>query len=160
MTRKSKVWLAMAGVAMACGFAVVACGNAGQPQGAGTGSAPARKTGSGSGGNGESAGDDGAMASSSGASSNGGGSGGSSGDTGHPGGGSDAGATQGASDSGTTPPTPHMGNTCLKAGSGDYSKAGPSTVMTKSVDLGAIEGLPDAGPTTYTNYYPQPFETS
>lgn len=58
-------------------------------------------------------------------------------------------------------PTPHMGNTCLKAGSGDYSKAGPYTVMTKSmVDLGSIEGLPDAGPTTYTIFYPQPFETS
>jgi hypothetical protein len=60
-----------------------------------------------------------------------------------------------------TMPTPHMGNTCLKAGSGDYSKAGPYTVMTKSmVDLGSIEGLPDAGPTTYTIFYPQPFETS
>ena len=54
-----------------------------------------------------------------------------------------------------------MGNTCLKAGSGDYSKAGPYTVMTQSnVDLGSIEDLPDAGPTTYTIFYPQPFETS
>jgi hypothetical protein len=54
-----------------------------------------------------------------------------------------------------------MGNTCLKAGSGDYSKAGPYTVMTQSsVDLGSIEGLPDAGPTTYTIFYPQPWEAS
>jgi hypothetical protein len=53
-----------------------------------------------------------------------------------------------------------MGNTCLKPGSGDYTKTGPYTVATKAVDLGSLGELPDAGPTTYTIFYPQPFETS
>ena len=158
MTRKSKVWLALASMAVACGLAVVACGNAAQPPGGGGSPGIGAQTGSSSGGSNEPAGGDGTQGGSSGASSSGSGSGG--GDTGHPAGGSDAGVAQGAGDSGAVPPTPHMGNTCLKAGSGDYSKAGPYTVMTKSVDLGAIEGLPDAGPTTYTIFYPQPFETS
>src|SRR5258708_17710226 len=53
-----------------------------------------------------------------------------------------------------------MGNTCLKPGSGDYSKPGQYQVATKAVDLGSTGELPDAGPTTYTIFYPQPFETS
>jgi hypothetical protein len=43
------------------------------------------------------------------------------------------------------------------AGSGDYSKAGPYTVTTKSgIDLASSGELPpgDAGPTTFTAYYP------
>ncbi len=74
----------------------------------------------------------------------------------------DAGATTTpVDDAGTVTVTPHMGNTCLKPGSGNYEKAGPYQVMTKAgVDLGGIENLPDAGPTTYTIFYPQPFETS
>jgi hypothetical protein len=75
----------------------------------------------------------------------------------------DAGASAptGGDDAGpTTPVTPHMGNTCLKAGSGDYSKAGPYTVSTLEVDLASLGELPDAGPTTYKIFYPQPFETN
>ena len=39
-------------------------------------------------------------------------------------------------DSGAVTVTPHMGNTCLKPGSGDYAEGGPYQVMTKTnVDL-------------------------
>jgi hypothetical protein len=162
MTRKSKVWLALASMAVACGLAAAACGNAGQPEGGGPGSGLSASSG---GGNAETTGDDGSAGNSSGGSSGGTASGSSSGSSGgggtHPGGSADAGAKPGSGDTGMTTPTPHMGNTCLKAGSGDYSKAGPYTVMTQTnVDLGSLEGLPDAGPTTYTIFYPQPFETS
>ena len=161
MTRKSKVWIALASMAAACGFAAAACGNAGQPGGTGPGSGLSASSGgasNSSGGSSEPMGDDTSAGGSSGASSGGG----SGGGTGHPGGASDGGAAQAADDSGSAvAPTPHMGNTCLKAGGGDYSKAGPYTVMTQTgVDLASIEGLPDAGPTTYTIFYPQPFETS
>jgi hypothetical protein len=157
MTRRSKVWLTMAGMAVACGLAAAACGNSSQPEGGGGSGLSAS---SGGGGNAEPTGDDGSSGTASGGSSSGAGSSGGSGG-GHPAVSADAGAKPGTGDSGTPTPTPHMGNTCLKAGSGDYSKAGPYTVMTQTnVDLGPIEGLPDAGPTTYTIFYPQPFETS
>ncbi len=68
---------------------------------------------------------------------------------------SDAG-TSTSSDS-STPPTPHGSSTCLKAGSGDYSTAGPYTVTTKSgIDLTSTGDLPagDAGPSTFTAFYP------
>lgn len=161
MTRRSKVWLTLAGMAVACGLAAVACGNSSQPE---SGGGSGLSASSGGGGNAEPAADDGSPGAASGGSSSGAGSStGSSGGSGggHPAGSADAGASPGTGDPATPTPTPHMGNTCLKAGSGDYSKAGPYTVMTQTnVDLGPIEGLPDAGPTTYTIFYPQPFETS
>ncbi len=158
MTRRWKVWLSVAGLSAACGLTAAACGNAGQPGGGGgPGSGLSASSGS-SGGSAEPAGDDGSSGNAAGGSSGGASSGGSSGGGTHPVDSADAGAKPGT---GTTTPTPHMGNTCLKAGSGDYSKAGPYQVMTQmSVDLGSLECRPDAGPTTYTIFYPQPFETS
>lgn len=82
--------------------------------------------------------------------SSGSGSGSSGGDV------SDAG-TAGGGDAGSTGPTPHGTSTCLKAGSGDYSKAGPYTVATKAgIDLTSTGDLPagDAGPATFTAFYP------
>jgi hypothetical protein len=84
---------------------------------------------------------------------------GGSGATPPAGSGKSSGPDSGISDAGAGSPTPHMGNTCLKPGGGDYTKAGPYTVMTKTgVDLAGQ--LPEAGPTTYTIFYPQPFETN
>jgi len=52
-----------------------------------------------------------------------------------------------------------MGNTCLKPGSGDYSKPGPYQVMKANVDLASyLSG--DPTPTTAVIFYPQPFEAS
>ncbi len=160
MMQRWKVWLALASVTVTCGLAAAACGSNTTTGTPGPGSGLNENSGSGSGGGGaQSSGDDSTQGN--GSSGTSGGSGGSSGSTGQPGGSHDGGSTQGATDAGAPAPTPHMGNTCLKAGSGDYSKAGPYTVMTQTnVDLGTLENLPDAGPTTYTIFYPQPFETS
>ncbi len=163
MMRSQNVWIALTGVAIACGFAA-ACGNSGQPSSGGQGSGFPAQSGGGSGTGGELAADDGSAGGSpSGTSSTGAGASGS------PGGSGSGVPVQGATDGGTTPPgadagsttgmlTPHMGNTCLKAGSGDYTKAGPYTVAKLAVDLGSSGGLPDAGPTTYEIFYPQPFD--
>jgi len=162
VTRRPNVWLMVAMVAVSCGFAAASCATTGPTTGGGSGSGLGAQSGDGSGGSAEPSGDDASTGGSGAAGSgsvatSGGGSGGRPPDT------SDAGVgtTKPAADSGTVAATPHMGNTCLKPGTGDYEKAGPYQVMTKSgVDLAVIEGLPDAGPTTYTIFYPQPFETS
>jgi hypothetical protein len=87
---------------------------------------------------------------SSGASSGGAGSGGSSGASGSSGG-SASGSSSGA--------TAHGAGTCLQGGSGDYSKAGPYAVTTKSVDLASyLSGA--ATPTTFTIYYPTTLEAN
>ncbi len=158
MTRRLKVWLALAGVTLICGLAAAACGSTAPTGTPGPGSGLDENPGSNSGGGTASNGDDGTSNNGSSGASGGSGSGGSSGSTGHPASSKDGGTKQ---DAGGPTPTPHMGSTCLKAGSGDYSKAGPYTVMTQTnVDLGSLENLPDAGPTTYTIFYPQPWETS
>jgi hypothetical protein len=59
---------------------------------------------------------------------------------------------------GTTGVGGMTGPGCLK-GAGDYSKAGPYTVATKSVDLASM--LPNAtAPTTYTIFYPKEMDAS
>ncbi len=159
MTRRSNVWLVVAIVTVPLGFAANSCATAAPTTGGGPGSGVGAQSGNGSGGSVE--GEDASTGGGSGAPGSGsvGTSGGGS--SGLPPGTDDAGTTTPVADSGTVTATPHMGNTCLKPGSGDYEKAGPYQVMTKAnVDLGATENLPDAGPTTYTIFYPQPFETS
>jgi len=154
-------WSSLVGILAGC--SATACGNHGNATGS---NEPIDDTSEG-GGNGSG----GSSGGSSGASSTSGTAGASG--SGATGGSSAAGASSGAAgssgggvrDAGAAPPpTPHMGNTCLKAGSGDYSKAGPYQVAMKTgVDLGSFGSeLPpgDAGPTTYTIFYPQPFETS
>jgi hypothetical protein len=99
-----------------------------------------------------------------GSSGGGGTTGGSSGSSGSSSGGSGGGASDGGAPSSggssdaSTPATPHGTSTCLKAGSGDYSKAGPYMVATKAnIDLSVTGDLPtgpDAGPTTATAFYP------
>jgi hypothetical protein len=165
MTRIQNVWLALAGVAIACG-AAAACGTAAQTTG-GTGATQTSGDSSGSGtttmGEDAATGFNGSGTPTTGTSSSGTGAAGGSSGSGQPSqGASDAGTTQAAADSGATTGmvTPHMGNTCLKPGGGDYTKAGPYTVAKKAVDLGGPGGLPDAGPTTYTIFYPQPFEAN
>jgi hypothetical protein len=149
-------------VAVSCGFAAASCATTGPTTGGGSGSGLGAQSGDGSGVSAEPSGEDASTGGSGAAGSgsvatSGGGSGGRPPDTSDAGGGT----TKPAADSGAVAATPHMGNTCLKPGTGDYEKAGPYQVMTKSgVDLAVIEGLPDAGPTTYTIFYPQPFETS
>ena len=60
-------------------------------------------------------------------------------------------------DGGLLPPTPPMGNTCLKAGAPDFSKKGPYTVTKTSVDLASyLSG--QASPTTYAIFAPTPLE--
>jgi hypothetical protein len=95
----------------------------------------------------------------SGGGTSGGGSGGTGSSSGGNGGGvSDGGGAPSTGSDASTPPTPHGTSTCLKAGSGDYSKAGPYTVATKAnIDLSVTGDLPtggDAGPTTATAFYP------
>ena len=159
MTRKRTVCLALAGVAAACGFAA-ACATA-EPTNPGSGSPG--ESGSASGASAEPGGGDATtgVASSGTPSSGNGTTGPTSGNSSPPPQGSEDGGTRpSAADSGTPPVVvpPHMGNTCLKPGSGDYSKAGPYTVSMMAVDLASSGGLPDAGPTTYNIYYPQPFD--
>jgi len=177
MVRFGRFWRVAAGLVAASGvLTYLACGGQGGPNdglggiSSGAGSAAA-------GGGGAAGGGEGGVASPGTASgaSRGGGSGATSGagsrsGTGGSGSGTSTGGSgsarsdAGASDAGATnpPPTPHAGNTCLKPGGGDYSKAGPYTVATTSVDLASTGELPagDAGPTTFTIFYPQPFETS
>jgi hypothetical protein len=105
----------------------------------------------------------------------GGGSGGSSsGKT--PAGGSTSGTTGGSSGGGggassrsggavgdagaLPPPTPHEGDTCLMAGSPDFSQKGPYRVTKTSVDLADTGEVPDAGPTTYAIFSPSPLEAN
>jgi hypothetical protein len=99
--------------------------------------------------------------SSSGGSSSGGGKPSGS-DAGAPKSSADAGGgTNPKSDSGTTMVTPHMGDTCLQQATGDYSQAGPYQVaMQANVDLASVLPSGTATPTTYTIFYPQPFETN
>ena len=152
MTRRSKLWLALASVTVACG-AAIACGAKGGP-GQVSGSAGSSGQGESSSGSAESGANEPGDAGSGGPGPGGRSSGGSSGNA-------TTGDQDSGEDAGTTSPTPHMGNTCLQVGGGDYSKAGPYQVMMKTgVDLGTLEDLPDAGPTTYTIFYPQPFEAS
>src|SRR5579872_1724397 len=178
MTQHPKLWLALGSMAVTVGAAIV-CGTSstggGLPgangSGTGAGQGPGTSLNGGSGQNGAIAGNGGGDSTGSG---NAGGSTGASGGAGATGGSATGGMSggkgtgastgsgggTGAADAGP-PPTPHMGNTCLKPGGGDYTKAGPYTVMMQTgVDLGASEMLPDAGPTTYTIFYPQPFEQS
>src|SRR5579872_3830417 len=101
------------------------------------------------------------------------GGGGGAGTSAGAGAGAGAGAAQGGGQGGTThgstgsggaitdggapvPPTPHMGNTCLKPGAADFATKGPYTVTKSSVDLGPFGELPDAGPTTYAIFTPSP----
>jgi hypothetical protein len=162
MTRRSKMWLAATSVAVACGSAA-ACSNAGQTSGAGQQPTSNAQSGSASSGDTQGATDDGssgtgtasgASTSGSGVTTGAGSSGAQAAD--------DAGVAGPHGDAGSTvvTMTPHMGNTCLMAGSGDYTKAGPYQVAKKAVDLGGPGGLPDAGPTTYTIFYPQPFDAN
>jgi hypothetical protein len=52
-----------------------------------------------------------------------------------------------------------MGNTCLQAGSGDYSKKGPYTVTKSAADLASyLSG--QATPTTYSIFTPSPLDAS
>ena len=99
---------------------------------------------------GGSGGGSGAVAGSSGTAGTGKGSSGSG--TSGSGGMADAGASN-------PTPTPHMGDTCLKPGSGDYSKLGPYKVTKSSVDLASyLSG--QATPTTYAIFTPTPLETN
>jgi hypothetical protein len=162
MTAHRRSWSSLVGILVGC--AATACGNHGSQTGS---EPPANDTAEGGGGS--SSGGGALVASSSGSPASGGsGSGATGGSSG-----GDTGSSSGAAsssggpveDGGAGPPqTPHMGNTCLKPGSGDYSKAGPYQVSMKTgVDLGSYSSeLPpgDAGPTTYTIFYPQPFETN
>ncbi|HTB78424.1 MAG TPA: hypothetical protein VK762_34500 [Polyangiaceae bacterium] len=156
MTTHWTSWSILVGILAGCGSA--ACGNQGnQPASNPTGD----DTSGGGGGNGSSGG--GAGGGSGGASSGatpGGGPGGAS-TGGSTGGSSGASSSSGAGASdagGLPPPTPHMGDTCLKAGSADFSQKGPYTVTKTSVDLGSTGELPDAGPTTYAIFTPSPLE--
>jgi hypothetical protein len=69
---------------------------------------------------------------------------------------SDAGTDSGA----LPPPTPKMSDTCLMAGSADFSQKGPYTVTKTSVDLASTGELPagDAGPTTFAIFTPSPLD--
>ena len=148
MTTHWTSWSILLGILAGCGSA--ACGNQGnQPASNPTGD----DTSGGGGGSGSSGG--GAGGGSGGASSGqapGGGPGGAS--TGGSAGGSSGAASSsgvaGSDAGGLPPPTPRMGDTCLKAGSPDFSQKGPYTVTKTSVDLGSTGELPDAGPTTYS----------
>lgn len=54
-------------------------------------------------------------------------------------------------------PLPHMGNTCLLPGGGNYSQKGPYTVTKSSVDLASyLSG--QATPTTYSLFTPSPLD--
>jgi hypothetical protein len=182
MRRHLKLWLALGSVVVPC-VAAAACGNPttgapgfGQstqnnlPSASGTSGATG---GSGNPAQGGGSGVNSSTSNSSGGMTQGQGSGGSGGSS--SGGGAhgtgDAGAPKGSgdasvgnspqADSGTTMVTPHMGNTCLKPATGDYSQAGPYTVMQQAnVDLATYLPSGTATPTTYTIFYPQPFETN
>jgi hypothetical protein len=166
MVRHRMVWGALAGGAIACG-AAMACGNSGPAPWGGTGSPGGSSGGGNAGGGNPAAGGGGGNASGSSApTDNGTGPGPGSGTATGGSGGTAAGGGSGSAthpidDGGAPPPTPRMGNTCLKAGSGDYSKPGPYQVMKKaSVDLASNLPAGTATPTTYTIFYPQPFETN
>ncbi len=148
----------LAGFELLTGCGAAGTGGDGFP-GARSGAGSGTSSGSGSSSSGVSGGDSGdslgnASGESSGSSqSTGSSSGAGSGDA------LDAGAPPseaGGSDSDAS--TPHGTSTCLKAGSGDYSTAGPYTVATKAgVDLTSTGDLPksaDAGPSTATIFYP------
>jgi hypothetical protein len=175
MTNQWTSWWSLIGILACCGSA--ACGTHGNQTGytptpgdtAGSNAGGASNAGSGaaSGGGGSQIG--GSGASGGGASAGGAASGtvvasGASGSaTGSgSGGGGESDSSEGGEDAGALPPpTPHMGNTCLKAGSGDYSKPGPYQVALKTnVDLSSLLGMSNtsSSPTTYTIFYPQPFE--
>ena len=62
-------------------------------------------------------------------------------------------------DGGGTPPTQHGNSTCLQAGSGDYSKAGPYQVAMTSVDLASMLSGAQS-PTTYTIFAPATLEAN
>jgi hypothetical protein len=167
MTNTRIAWLL---VSILAGFGSVACGT--KQQGSDLGNPPILAEGSGAGGNAAASGAGGGGTPGGGAGARGGAGGGAgtgagtapssgSGDTNDPSGSGGSGsAAEDAIDAGALPPpTPHMGNTCLKAGSGDYSKAGPYTVALKTnVDLSSYLGSGASSPTTYTIFYPQPFE--
>jgi hypothetical protein len=98
--------------------------------------------------------------------SSGGSTGSSGGDTSSSGSGSSSGAgnpgSTSSKDGGSSPPvqTP-SGPFCLKAaGSGDFTKAGPYTVATESVDLASDLPSGTASPTTFTIFYPQNMEAN
>ena len=156
MTTHLTSWSLLLGIVAACGSA--ACGNQAS-QGYQTGSNPiADDSSGGSEATGAGGGSGGA---SSGKSPAGGSGGGATGGTAAPSSGGAGISGAGATDAGgLPPPTPRMGNTCLMAGSPDFSQKGPYTVTKTSVDLGASGQLPDAGPTTYAIFAPSPLEAS
>jgi hypothetical protein len=115
--------------------------------GGGTSGGGGSSSAAGSGG-GDDSGSPGALGSSSGSS----GGGTTDGGVGHTDG---SGSSSGSSSGG-----PALSGGCLQAGSGDYSKPGPYTVVTKSVDLADAGLASAASPTTFTIYYPSKWETS
>jgi hypothetical protein len=150
------VALALVAASAITGLTALNCGSSSSSTGGG------ETSGSSASGDGDNAGDDGAA----GSGSTGSGSTGSGVSSGSSGSGSAASGSGGTNpgDGGTsstgdssTPPTPHGSSTCLKMGSGDYSKAGPYAVATKAgIDLASSGELPtgDAGPSTFTAFYP------
>jgi hypothetical protein len=153
---------------------VVACGSPttdGQGSGGGFGTSSSGAAGGSGGASGGSSGGSGGNASggSSGTSGSGGSTSGASGSSGSAGssgassgassGGSGASGSSGGSTSGSSSGSAHGSSTCLMAGSGDSSKAGPYTVATMSVDLASyLSGA--ATPTTFTIYYPTTLEAN
>jgi hypothetical protein len=156
--RRTSLWLLMGVLA---GGGSAACGNRANQTGAGaTGD---NTSGGGGGGQGVSGGGSGGVSggSSSGTSPAGGSASGTSGGSSGGGGGGAGPSGGGAGDAGALPPpTPHMGETCLKAGSPDFSQKGPYTVTKTSVDLADTGELSDAGPTTYSIFTPSPLEAN
>jgi hypothetical protein len=88
------------------------------------------------------------------------GSSGSGGSSGTRTGSSSGGSAGDALDGGLPPPTPPMGDTCLKAGAPDFATKGPYTVTKTSVDLASTGELSDAGPTTYAIFTPGPLDAN
>jgi hypothetical protein len=164
MKRHIRVTSALAALFGVTALQIAGCGATGSSGGDGTGLL-APGAGTGSGGSGGSGGDASGGGGSSGSGNSSGGSsgsspGGSSGGSGGNSSGTSSGSSGGSSSGdSSTPPTPHGASTCLQAGSGDYSKAGPYAVTTKSVDLASLlSGA--ATPTTYTIFYPTNMEAN
>jgi hypothetical protein len=171
MKRRHWIALVMTGAGGSLVVGGVACGGGGQTQGSfgdlnnGSGGAGASSGGSG----GTSGGGNGSTGASSGGATSGSSSGnaGASSGAGSPsssGGSSGTGARDGGAGqpvgqtSGDGGPLPRMGNTCLLAGSGDYSQKGPYTVTKTGVDLASyLSG--QATPTTYSVFTPSPLDS-
>lgn len=67
--------------------------------------------------------------------------------------------TAGAASTGM--PTPHGGDTCLQAGSGNFGEPGPYKIAMMDVDLGSGgEICPNQTTSKYTIFYPNPLEAS